>query len=416
MLVAVAACGSSGSGSNAGPGGSTGPTGSTGTTAGPGSPGFNQPTVPFYQTPNPLPPGKPGEIIRQEPFPGAPAGAQGYRVLYHSTGLNGEDIPVSGVIIIPAGTAPAGGRPIYSWAHGTTGVVDDCAPSSFPDFYTTVVPGLEGVLQAGYIVAATDYQGLGTVGVHPYLVGQSEGQGVLDAARAAKNFPNANAGNKLLINGHSQGGQASLFAGQLQPSYANEFQLVGVAAMAPAAELASLLEAQKNSTFGVVLGGYALNAYKDVYGPTNPGMDLTKILTPEAQAALPTIVGLCITTAQEGDMAKVALPLTGKLLSADPSKTPPWQGLLQQNTAGQAKTPAPLFIAQGGKDPLVLPATTQALVKTICAPPINDTVNFKLYPDADHTSVPAASIGDITTWFKDLLAGQPAPNTCSSAS
>ena len=91
--------------------------------------------------------------------------------------------------------------------------------------------------KAGYVVAATDYEGLGTPGVHPYLVGESEGRGVLDAARAAKALAATDAGDQVLVFGHSQGGQAALFAGELAASYAPELTVLGVAAAAPAADV-----------------------------------------------------------------------------------------------------------------------------------------------------------------------------------
>jgi hypothetical protein len=138
----------------------------------------------FYQASEQALPGRPGTIIRQEPMLGAPLGATAYRVLYRSTGLKGEPIAVSGVVIVPPGPAPAGGRPIVAWAHPTTGIVPHCAPS-LAIFGFQQIQGLRDMIRRGYIVAATDYPGLGTPGPHPYLVGISEGRAVLDSLRAA---------------------------------------------------------------------------------------------------------------------------------------------------------------------------------------------------------------------------------------
>src|SRR6516164_10868339 len=63
-------------------------------------------------------PGRPGSIIRIWPLEGGGAGLEGgtgFRVLYRSTGLNGEPIAVSGAIFIPPGAAPAGGRDVIAW-------------------------------------------------------------------------------------------------------------------------------------------------------------------------------------------------------------------------------------------------------------------------------------------------------------
>jgi hypothetical protein len=54
------------------------------------------------------------------------------------------------------------------------------------------MPGIDEFREAGYVIAATDDQGLGTPGPHPYLVGDSEGMGALDSVRAARNWTRSN--------------------------------------------------------------------------------------------------------------------------------------------------------------------------------------------------------------------------------
>lgn len=118
-----------------------------------------------------------GALISMTPLGGAPDGASAYRIVYTSTGLSGDLVLVTGVIIVPAGREPLGGRPIVAWAHPTTGIVSRCAPSLARVFFSSV-QGLRAMLARGYIVTATDYPGLGTPEVHPYLVGISEGRAV----------------------------------------------------------------------------------------------------------------------------------------------------------------------------------------------------------------------------------------------
>ena len=101
-----------------------------------------------------------------------------------------------------------------AWAHPTTGVVQDCAPSLQPSWRKTI-PGLDLMVKAGWVVVATDYPGLGTPGVHPYLVGASEARAVVDSVRAARNVKEAAAGRRFAVWGHSQGGHAAVFTGQL---------------------------------------------------------------------------------------------------------------------------------------------------------------------------------------------------------
>ena len=130
----------------------------------------------FYTAPpDEIAAGKPGSLIRTEPMQGAPGNARAYRILYRSVGLDGKPIAVSGVAVIPAGTAPQGGRPVVAWAHPTSGVQPQCAPSLSGGAFQTV-QGLGDMLSRGYIVTATDYPGLGTPGPHPYLVGANAGR------------------------------------------------------------------------------------------------------------------------------------------------------------------------------------------------------------------------------------------------
>src|SRR5664280_2045282 len=197
----------------------------------------------FYTSPDPLTAAAPGSIVRSEPIPdavGLPPQAIAYRVLYHSESITGADIAVSGTVVIPGGPPPVAGYPIVTWAHGTTGLADACAPSKQG---VGTVPYLSQFIDEGMIVAATDYQGLGTPGIHPYLVGQSEGQAVLDAARAARNLAGSIASDSVIIFGHSQGGQAALFAGQISHLYAPDLFVAGVVAVAPVSSLSGFAPA-----------------------------------------------------------------------------------------------------------------------------------------------------------------------------
>src|SRR5580698_794457 len=83
----------------------------------------------FYDAPRSMLAGQPGTLVRQEVIDGAPLGATAYRVLYRSTGMKGEPIFVSGVVIVPQGPPPPEGRPIVAWAHPTSGITPACAPS-----------------------------------------------------------------------------------------------------------------------------------------------------------------------------------------------------------------------------------------------------------------------------------------------
>lgn len=82
----------------------------------------------FYVVPDPLPPGKPGELIRLQHL-GEAGGRATSRIMYHSNDARGRDRAVTGTLTYPTGPAPAGRWPVISTAHGTSGIASKCALS-----------------------------------------------------------------------------------------------------------------------------------------------------------------------------------------------------------------------------------------------------------------------------------------------
>jgi acetyl esterase/lipase len=344
--------------------------------------------------------GRPGGILLREPLPGAPRGAKAWRVLYVSQGMQGERIPVSGVVIVPAGPAPAQGRDVIAWAHPTTGVSDKCAPSLRATFFKRL-PGLEDMLERGFVVAATDYPGLGTPGPHPYLVGESEGRAVLDSVRAAGRLVQTS--GRFGLWGHSQGGQAVLFAGQMARSYAPEWKLCGIAAAAPATNLTALLDADIATPVGKVLGCYALWSWSRIYGvPQN------RIFDPRYNAQLDAITSTCVQSLEQGlQITRFAKKLPNDFLLAEPAKVEPWKSLLRRNTPGQAPAGAPLFISQGTEDPIVHYGLTVAFVAKLRQN--GEQVDFLPLPGVKHNPAGRVSAPDAVDWLAQRLRGSINP-------
>ena len=89
---------------------------------------------------------------------------------------------------------------------------------------------------------------------------------MLDSVRAAQQVAKAGANSRFAVWGHSQGGHAALFAGQLAKSYAPDLTLVGVAAIAPATELEQLLKDDQDERAGKIIVSYCLWSWSRVYG------------------------------------------------------------------------------------------------------------------------------------------------------
>lgn len=350
-----------------------------------------------------------GALIRSEPMMGAPDGADAYRVLYKSEGLHGGPIAVSGVVIIPSGPMPPNGRLIIAWAHPTTGVVPKCAPSLARVFFQSI-QGLRAMLHRGYIVAATDYPGLGTVGPHPYLVGISEGRAVLDSVRAARLLPGSGGGRAFAVWGHSQGGHAALYTGILAQSYAPELRLVGVAAAAPATELGALLSDDMDTAGGKNVTAMTLWSWSRIYGAP-----ISDVVTAKAMPAVDDLADKCIE--RYFDVIERRAPskeLSQSFLKVDNiSDIEPWRDLLLSNTPGTLPPAIPVFLAQGMKDTLVLPSVTKNYMQELCK--AGSAVEWHPVPGAGHLFVARDSAGAAIDWISDRFAGKSAPNDCANS-
>jgi pimeloyl-ACP methyl ester carboxylesterase len=347
-------------------------------------------TARFYVQPDPLPSGGPGALIRSEHILGSPLGSSAWRIMFHSTDLNGRPVVNTGLVVVPVSPPPAGGRTIVSWGHPTTGVAQKCAPSRAIDPFD-LVEGLTDFLNRGYIVVYTDYTGMGTPGPDSYLVGGTAGRNMLDAARAARQLLQKDAGDRVVLWGHSQGGQAALFAAQLAPAYAPELRVLATAVAAPATDLANLLRADIGDISGVSISSYAFDAYSQIYG-----YPLQSILTPAAIAALPAMNRLCLLS-QNAALHAIAKPLIGGFLAADPATTQPWAGLLAANTPGGEPIASPLYVAQGEADELVRPASTDAFVARVRA--AGTAVTYDRIPGATHGTVALRAQRSLFDWL-----------------
>ena len=356
-----------------------------------------------------LPTGNPGELIDVEEL-GTFNNIAAYRVLYYSRNRHNQPIAVSGFAAVPTGTPPPGGWPVLAYAHGTTGSADKCAPSAYieNDLTSSGSPiglTLALVINSGYAVVATDYEGLGTPGPHPYIVGESAANTVLDSVRAIKNMPQIQASNEWIVVGASQGGHAALHTGQRWQQYAPELDLLGVIAIAPPSQFQELFEFLTDSP----ARGYLLMIAAGMAGAYD-GVNAADILTDTGLELLDELEGECLfdffTRVNEYDLAEV-------VAVDNPFEVEPWGEALAENDTNQTHIPAPLLIVHGGRDEVIPADTSVKLLAQLCGFADQGPASRQLHPTASHGGVFIPAAAGMLAWANDRFAGEPAPNDCS---
>lgn len=360
----------------------------------------------FYQSPEAA--AQPGELIRIEPIANLDVpGGTAYRMLYGTQAPDGSAAVSSGMLIVPTTPAPAEGRPVLAWAHGTLGFGDDCTPSR------TFEPTLNGLdfgswlgsaMQRGWVVTATDYTGVGTEGDPYYLIAQSEANDVINSVRAARNFADAHAGTRYATFGHSQGGHASLSTG-MYASYAPELQLVAVSGAAPAAELGALFSQQYTKPVAWGDGPSVAVSWPLVH----PDLQLNDVLSKSAQRDYSELAHGCLL--QEVDQLLVKKATDAQFFEQNPLKVSSWASAVQHEQIDASRITVPMFIVQSLSDNVVLPNTTALLVQNACRLGSPVSVSWLDMVTHEDTAVMGGMLA--IDWLQDRFDGAPAPSTCA---
>ncbi len=348
-------------------------------------------------------PGPPGSIVSSVPV-AAPGAASAWRIRYVSTGLDGKRIEVTGVVIAPNSSGK--NKPVIGYAHGTLGIAERCAPSSRdPKF--TYITGLQDMIAHGFVVAATDYPGMGTTGPHPYLVGVSEGRAVLDSVRAARRIAAAGASARFIPWGYSQGGHAALFAGQLAGTYAPELQMAGIAAGAPPTDLYETIKFHIDQNRNRLLAAYLLSAWSSVYH-----LHLEEVLDKRSISALRLAARSCLGTRLDAVFAALHnVNLGSKFLNERMHSNVAWNRRFAENSPGIVSR-APYFVAQGLTDTIVPPNDTNAYVKRACSN--GNRVAYARFAGMGHIAADADAAKSAVAWISARFKGSPALSDCAS--
>ena len=384
--------------------------------AGSGQAPSTPPGAAFYEaSDSELAAGDHGSVIRSRRLVAGPTiGGTTHLVLYRSTSAKGEPVAVSGVVSVPDGEPPDGGWPVISWGHGTTGTADRCAPSrSGVDPQTGVYSAsmdavTTDLVEEGYAVLRTDYEGLGTPGPHPYLMGQSAGAAMTDIVAAAHEIV-PDLSPEWVAMGHSQGGQAALFTSRFTGAYSSGLDLVGVVALAPPSQLGPVVDmvaaggdatAQEQEAQESTSGSSAFLGPLLVSAARTADVPVEEMLGPKGRRLLPHLEERCIAELFAADSFGGLDP--GELLApgADPGRL---RRTVGTNDAAEVHPQVPVLLLQGGAD-----TTVPQLLSDRLAGQYRDRgtdLEYVVLPDADHISLLPDGASRVHAWVAEAFAG-----------
>lgn len=324
----------------------------------------------FYEPPEDIP-ATPGTVLKEEPSTSVldPLGLKAAhfdarRVMYSSLDREGTPIAVTGIVITPKKAwTGQGERPVVSYAPGTQGMGDGCAPTRFlSDSFEYESLFFSSLLAEGYSVAMTDYQGLGTPGTHTYMNREVQGHAVLDMARAARALPRSGlATSPIGIVGYSQGGGAAASAAELRAEYAPELPVKGVVAGAVPADLAKVAENLDGSFWAAFL-------YCALVGLSQGHhVDLPAYLNEDGKALAEKVESACVTNfgeyafTESADYSADGRPITDYL------DEEPFKSVIAENTIGERTPDVPVLLTHSRLDDTIPYGVGKQLARDWCA-------------------------------------------------
>ncbi|WP_353950885.1 lipase family protein [Knoellia sp. S7-12] len=369
----------------------------------------------FYEPPASIP-ATSGTIIRIEP-PTLfidPLGLSKYsltatRLMYASKDRLARPIAVTGTVFEPkAPYLGIGSRPLISFAVGTQGVGDRCAPSrqmaeTFTEYEHYL---LQGFIARGYAVAITDYQGLGTPGTHTYMNRAAQGQAVLDIARAALKRPGTTLTSTTPIGlyGYSQGGGGAGSAAELASTYAPELRVKGAVAGAVPADLTKVAANLDKSLYAEFLN-YALIGLS-----AGHGLDINTYLDDTGKAVAKRTENSCVfDLANSAFQNSATLTKDGRPLTAHLAEEP-LKSIVAENRIGNRKPAMPVLVSHSVLDDVIPYAVGKQLAKDWCARGANIRLSTNGVPL--HIGGVAPSLAESFAFFEARFAGLPQVNAC----
>jgi pimeloyl-ACP methyl ester carboxylesterase/predicted small lipoprotein YifL len=329
------------------------------------------------------------------------------RVTYASTsGITNEPTEVTGTVFAPLGKPPEGGWPIIAFGHPTTGIQSECGPSLSPTLMNLSSTILY-FIKAGYVVAMSDFQGLGEKGTyHPYLDATTAAYNLIDSVRAARKIV-TDTSDRYLAFGMSQGAQGSWAANELAGQYGGGLTLVGSVSLSPPLDVSPLADAAANGTLSPEQRP-AYIALLATWAKENPAVDLDQFRRGVVQRDWDLMLQCEFATSEQRSRALDEVT-PDDLRPSGIEGTDAIRGHLLRSTLPRSQTTAPALVIYGGQDALIAPAWTDAALQRACE--MGDVIDINLQPDKGHADI---DVSTTLPWVADRFNGVPAPDSCPS--
>lgn len=346
-----------------------------------------------------------GTVVSAEPLPRdlwIPGTTErALKLTYWTRDARGRRALSSGMVFVPKGRPPRGGWPVISWAHGTSGLADRCAPSRVgPALPRRDRPYLANWMREGYAIAASDYAGLGTRGLPAYLNGRSEAHNIVDVVKAARARVRGLA-RKWVVVGQSQGGGAAIYTAR----YASRFGgrgldyrgAVGTGTPAYIENVIVALGPGFSPVGPVTMAyfAYTLASLRSVY----PGLGVDDVLTAEGRRYLRLAERQCVFDFERSLRgADVSSWFTGPVGSL-----PGFARTLRRYMAmPEDGFDRPFFMGHGREDMDVPFGLTAAYVEALRAN--DEPLTFRAYEGEDHSGALLRSQRDTHPFVRRLFA------------
>lgn len=345
------------------------------------------------------------EQLATEEIISAPNGAKTLRITYGARNAHGSPIKVTGLVTFPQGEAPEGGWPVLSFAHGTTGITKEAAPSTaigtHPDHeaFTLVVDSyLQTWLDKGFAVIQPDYEGLGTVGKGTYMDRHSLASSVNEMVRATRT--EYGFAEYWYSTGWSQGGFAAVSAASADDVATGLVKTLAIApgdTYVPATKVPGFAAKTLFATVdeeNLAYTSYAIQGAMNF----NKGIKADDFLSEKGKEVMDFASRVCLTTFKEENT------IHGKeILNDDPTLTALLEHL-DANSMAHMHPKTPVVIFSSEDDEIITFSQISSAAKKLQENEGTD-VTFEVRTGEGHRDMVRRSIEDQTPFVKELQQG-----------